>query len=171
MADVDTSASNDLPVNDSVTVFVSLTPYCTVDYANSYCLELLGTQPWDDSTEEDKEKALRQATRIIDRLDFAGAKTDAEQRRQFPRGGDTLVPKDIKFAAVHIAIKLLDGVDMDEEIKNSSVTQHKIGPVNTNYDRGKISEHILAGIPSLEAWHYLKPYLRRYDSVHLSRTS
>ena len=171
MADVEQGASNSLDVGDSVSVFLSLSPYCTVDWANQYCLELLGTQPWDDASEADQEKALRLATRKIDRLNFLGDKTDSEQRRQFPRGGDTAIPNAIKFATVHLAIKLLDGIDPEEELKNFSVTQHKIGPVNTNYMRGKIPDYIQAGIPSLEAWQYLYPYLRQTDSVRLNRTT
>ncbi len=171
MADINESLEQSIAVTQSVVPLVLPAPYCSVDFANLYFLSCLGTAPWDDASDADKEKALLRATILIDRLNYAGEKTDADQRRQFPRGGDTVIPESIKFSACHIALALLDGIDPEMEIANSSVLQHKIGPINTNYDRSRIADHIKAGIPSLEAWRYLYPYLRQMDSVRLSRNS
>ena len=171
MSEIIESISQSVELSDNVVVVVTPTPYCSREFANIYFLSCLGTAAWDEASDTDKEKALLRATIIIDRLNFAGTKTDPEQRRQFPRGVDESVPEDIKFAACHIALSLLDGVDLEMEIANFSITQHKIGPINTNYDRSRLADHIKAGIPSLEAWRYLYPYLRQMDSVQLSRRS
>lgn len=171
MADIDNSLSDNLSASDNVSVFVSVTPYCTIDWANQLALELLGTGPWDNATEANQDKALRSATRMIDRLNFAGEKADPDQSRQFPRGTDTAVPQNIMIATFYIALALLDGRETELELQDTVVTKHRIGPVETDYDRSKAPEHILAGIPSLEAWLYIKPYLRRHGSVVVSRTS
>lgn len=171
MSEIIESVSQSIDIGQSVNALVLPAPYCSMEFANIYFLSCLGTAAWDDASDGDKEKALLRATIIIDRLNYSGEKTDLEQRRQFPRGGDTVIPESIKFAACHIALGLLDGVDPEMEIANSSVLQHKIGPINTNYDRSRIADHIKAGIPSLEAWRYLYPYLRQMDSVRLSRNS
>lgn len=171
MVDINQSVDQSVELGQSVVPLVLPAPYCNLDFANIYFLSCLGTAPWDEATDENKEKSLLRATIVIDRLNYAGEKTDSDQRRQFPRGGDTTIPENIKFAACHIALALLDGVDPELEIANSAVTQHKIGPINTNYDRSRIADHIKAGIPSLEAWRYLYPYLRQMDSVRLVRNS
>jgi len=171
MADVDQSLSDDLQPSDNVSVFVSISPYCSIDTANQVFLEMLGTAAWDGASEADQDKALRSATRMIDRLNFLGEKADENQSRQFPRGTDTTIPKNIVIATCLIALSLLDGRDTEMELMDLSVTQHRIGPVNTNYDRNKVPDHILAGIPSLEAWLYIKPYLRQHGSLIVSRTS
>lgn len=171
MTDIPESIDQTIEVSQSVVPLVTPAPYCSVDFGNAFFLQILGTAPWDEASETDKGKALLQATILIDRLNYSGTKTDSEQRRQFPRGGDTTIPESIKFAACHIALALLDGADPELEILNSSVVQHKIGPVGTNYDRSQIADHIKAGIPSYEAWRYLYPYLRHMDSVRLVRNS
>ena len=55
---------------------------------------------WEDATDEEKKAALIEATRIMERLNWAGSKADEDQDLQFPRGDDTTVPDDIQHACV-----------------------------------------------------------------------
>lgn len=117
----------------------------------------------------DKYKALYMATRIIDRLNYIGSKTETDQEHEFPRNGETTVPQDILDACCEIAISLLDGYNDDIEYENQFVQQQKYSNVQTTYNRPAASEHIIAGVPSIVAWRLLKPYLRDPNAVSLSR--
>jgi len=173
--------------------------YSTVADANTYFDGRLYSTVWSAASTPDKTKAMEQATRIIDRLNFAGEKHAAHlvrfsltgrndfeisltlaqqalvldagltQATEFPRGDDTTVPEDIFLACYEIAIALLDGVNPDEEFNDLGVVSEGYSSVRTTYDRTTVPEHTNAGIPSATAWRYLKPYLRSGHGVKLSR--
>jgi len=154
----------------------------------------LHADAWDGASATDRENAMIQATAIIDRLNFKGEKasvyailydadgdlqdvTDAEIRAayalqdlDFPRGTDTLVPQDIKVACWECAYALLDGVDPDMELENMGVSSQTYAAVRTSYNREAAPiEHLINGIPSANAWRYLKPFLRDERGMKLSR--
>ena len=68
------------PPTIAPTPFVSLA-YANIELANSYFAGRLNTQAWDCATPQDQNKALVQATRAIDRLNFAGLRTSDFDRR------------------------------------------------------------------------------------------
>lgn len=171
MGDLNESNESGLETTDSASYDVSLSPYITRSNANVYFSQKLGTIPWDSATAIDQEKALIQATRMIDRLVFAGTKSESDQRRQFPRGGDVEIPKAIQYATCELALQLLNGVEIEGEVTDLTVTSHKFGPVTTTFDRKNIPLHIQCGIPSYEAWLYLQPYLKLTGSVSLVRVN
>ena len=142
--------------------------YATVDYANTYFGTRLHTGAWDDASLTNREKALAQATRDIDRLDYIDDPVSDDAA--FPRGDDTEAPDDIKIANCEIAMALLDGVDVDAELEAMRVISDKIGGVQAKYNMN-VPEHIEAGIASATAWRYLKPYLREDQTVRISRVS
>jgi len=145
--------------------------YATLTEANTYFDTKLNADAWDNADDTDKTKALEEGTRMIDRLNFAGEKAEESQTLQFPRGTDTVIPGDIKYADCEIALALLDGVDPEIEFENLRMTAHRYGPVQTNYTVESPSPHIIAGIPSVAAWRYLVPYLRDIRAVQLHRVS
>lgn len=145
--------------------------YLTVVEANSYFEGRLGTQCWDDSSPADQAASLTHATRIIDRLNFVGSKSDSDQDNQFPRNGDTVVPDDVKYATAEIALALLDGVNPELEFENIHMTSQGYGGARSSFDRSVKPPHILAGVPSFTAWTYLRPYLRDHLNLDLFRTS
>lgn len=146
-----------------------MNPYIEAVDADDYFGERLNSALWFDTTEEDKTAALKTATRYIDRLTFVGAQTDATQEHQFPRGGDTDVPLDIQYACCEIAFELLDGVEIAKEIENLDMVSQGYGNAKSTYDRTTKPAHILAGIPSIVAWHYLLPYLPDLRIVQVTR--
>jgi len=147
------------------------TSYSTVLEADIYFSNRLNTSVWDDSTETEKTKALIMGTQIIDRLNYKGDKTVDTQTAQFPRGGDTDVPDDIKYANDEIALALLDGVDPELEYENLFMTSQGYSNVRSTYNREIMPGHVVAGAPSVTAWRYLQPYVRDNAYFDISRVS
>lgn len=145
--------------------------YATEAEAQTYFDTRLGTEPWDDASTTERDKALAHATNIIDRLNYAGQKADEAQVNEFPRGEDTTVPQDIKNASAEIALALLDGVNPELEYENLFMTSQGYGGVRSSFDRTVKQPHILAGVPSFTAWTFLKPYLHDPLNIELHRTS
>jgi hypothetical protein len=135
---------------------MDIIPYIDLQEANEYFYTRLDTQDWDFASEAEKVKALKSATRSIDRLNFKGTKIG---EYEFPRLEWPIIPNDIKIATCEIAIQFLNGVDTEQEIKNIYITNRSYASVSTGNDSGIVPDHIRAGIPSAVAWLYLRPYL------------
>ena len=145
--------------------------YGTHAAAETYFSERLDTKIWDGTLYSDRIAALIMSTRAIDKLNFGSDKNNENQNLQFPRGDDTVVPVEIEYAAYEVALALLDGYNPDEEVETLGVLSEAYSGVRTTYDASHVNEHIRAGIPSIEAWEYLRPFLRDPTQVRLSRVS
>lgn len=145
--------------------------YGTLTAADLYFDNRLKSSKWELSTVKDRERALITATRYIDKLNFAGDKADDDQNLQFPRGTDTEVPLEIEFACYEIALELLKGVDVELEARAVGVMAESYTGMRVNYGTDYVHEHVRAGIPSIEAWQYLKPFLRNPQLIKLSRVN
>jgi len=166
--------------------------YATTIEAQAYFEERLHEYAWSTARASDRPKALLQATRIIDTLNYSGCKrsvyelleqnpdatpaqiraAEATQALEFPRDTDTEVPVEIQQACYEIAYALLDGVDPDAELENLGIVSQGYASVRTTYNRSNISiEHLINGVPSATAWRILKPFLRDSDALRLSRVS
>jgi len=145
--------------------------YGTLDEGEAYFATRLNAQAWDNSVVGDRTKALYQATRAIDRLNFAGEKTDEAQELQFPRIDETTIPVSVRAAAYECALKFLDGVDLDFEARDMGLGAITQGGARTVFQEGVPQDHLRAGIPSVEAWLYLLPFLRDPGDFSVSRVS
>ena len=145
--------------------------YLTISEAQTYFNTRLHTQPWDCAIDDEKTKALAMSTKIIDRLNYEGEKTNEAQVNQFPRDADIDVPQDIKDATAEIALSLLDGVDPELEFENLAMITQQYGTIKSTYDRSINQEYKMAGVPSMTAWRMLKPYLRDSQGIDLNRVS
>jgi len=155
--------------------------YITVLEAQDYADEQLNVDAWDEAKDEDGSfwgepgtkcyKALTMATRAINRLNYAGDKTDEDQVNAFPRGDDTEVPEDIKRACFECALSFLDGIDLAIETENQTLVSQGYSNIRSTFDRSSPSPYILAGIPSAQAWLLLLPYLRDNRTVTILRTN
>ena len=134
--------------------------YGSIAAGNNYFASRLNSDAWVGASDNDKEKALIESTRLIDRLNFRGDKAEKTQTTQFPRGTDTSVPEDIRYATYEQAIQLLDGVDPDLEYDDLRTIEDRYATVKTTRDTEWTPEHVQAGITSSRAWHLLKPFLR-----------
>jgi len=108
--------------------------YTTEAEGNGFAQNYLNTQPWDDAIATDRDKALRQGTRIIDRINYIGVKTLPEQENEFPRNADTDVPTGIKEATWLIALALLDGVDTELEFENLSLVAQGYSTIRSTFE-------------------------------------
>jgi len=145
--------------------------YLTIAEGDAIFLRVLDSDPWDDATTAKKTKAILASTDIIDRLNYEGDKADDDQVLQFPRDADTAIPDDIKTACAFITLALLDGVDMEIEFDNLSMVSQGISSIRATYRTNRVAEHIVAGVPSVTAWRYLRPFLRDQNSVSVNRVS
>lgn len=145
--------------------------YATEAEGTTYMLGKLDSAAWDDAEVGDRNAALTQATRIIDRLNFIGAKNVATQVNEFPRGTETTVPTDVRDASIEVAFALLDGVNPDLERENLNVISQGLSSARTNYDRSFADARIAAGVPSMIAWSLLLPYLRDGQQIATLRST
>lgn len=148
----------------------------TVD-GDAYFTTRLHIEAWDAATEDQRNRALAEASRRIDRLRFRGYKTDPEQELEWPRVDpkeefdDDEIPEAVEIATYECAYAFLDGVDPDQEYENLAASADGYSSVRTTYNRTTVPEHFAAGIPSRLAWQYLRPLLGDTKGVRIRRVS
>jgi len=130
--------------------------YCTVEYANEYFKNRLHSESWSGAdSETTKEKALKQATRAIDRQLLKGRKTNPEQELAFPRYPDTEVPEAVKEACCEEALALLErGNNQRRKLQQEGVQSFTLGSMSETFTPGAGK-----GLLSQEAKELLKPWL------------
>jgi len=154
--------------------------YLTPEEAEEYAYARLNTEAWDDAVDDDGSefgnegtltyKALTMATKIIDRLDYRGDKTDEDQDNEFPRDEtDDEVPEAVREACFEIALALLDGIDPQLETDNLRRVSQGYANVRSAYNTEMPAPYISAGVPSPTAWRYLFPYLKDTNFVTMMR--
>lgn len=129
--------------------------YCTIEEANAYFSGRLHAESWAGATETDKEKALKQATKAIDRLPLKGRKADTTQALAFPRHPDTEVPEAVKEACCEEALALLEhGNSQRRKLQQEGVQSFTLGNMSETYAAGAGK-----GLLSQEAKELLRPWL------------
>jgi hypothetical protein len=124
---------------------------------------------FDAATSDERITAAKQATDIIDRLNFDYDKTSSTQELQFPRNSETTVPQAIKDACCLIALELLAGTETNIEFDNLRLLSNTYSKVSSKFDGSNIPDHTTFGIPSREAWILLWPYMKQGRSLKLYR--
>ena len=147
------------------------TTYSSVADADTYFNRQLdsNTTDWRSASDADKLKALTMATQAIENLNFVGEKADEDQDLEFPRGDDTTVPGAINEACCEIALKFLEGVDLEQEMETLLTVAESAPGVKVTYNRKTVPMHIVSGIPSVKAWRLLLPWLHSVSTVQISR--
>lgn len=129
--------------------------YCTVEYANEYFSGRLHSEVWEQANEADKEKALRQATRAIDRQPLKGRKNDPAQVLAFPRYPETEIPEVVKEACCEEALALLErGNSQRRKLQQEGVQSFTLGSISETFAPGSGR-----GLLSQEAKELLRPWL------------
>ena len=129
--------------------------YCTIEEANAYFSGRLHAESWGQADDETKEKALRQATKTIDRQPLRGRKTNPEQERAFPRYPDTEVPEFVKEACCEEALAILErGNSQRRKLQQEGVQSFTLGNMSETYVAGAGR-----GLLSQEAKELLRPWL------------
>ena len=176
--------------------------YGTIADANTYFSSRLHSESWSDSTPSDRPKALLEATRLIDSLNYKGVKNsvwsvmyewnaasekyekiltdsptrneiitaDSSQELEFPRGQDTEVPTEIKWACYEIALAIIEGFDPEDAVDRLHIVRQSYSAVKTTYDSDSASiEYLGYGIPTARVWRWLRPYLSGENPIKISR--
>lgn len=120
---------------------------------------------WLVKDEINKERHLRQATLQIERLRFKGVKTSEDQELKFPRDGSVTVPKDIEYATYELAYAFADGKNVDFLDEASDNTLVDIPGIKSRRNANIINAAKIHGIPSIQAWRLLQPYVEFDESV------
>lgn len=172
MPEINVSANNTLFLTTPIRVDnKKIVPfYGSVEDSDTYFYYHVEYNDWMCFERDDKLRGIAQATRIIDRLNFIGYKTDSTQTLEFPRNDETVIPVAIEQATYEVALKLLQGVRPDIEADNLSVTvQSFAGISRSEYDRSFVPPYTKAGIPSQTAWNLIYPFLRNSGELKLLR--
>lgn len=171
--------------------------YGTINEGNAFFDARLHAHDWDQATVADRQKALTQASSLIDQFDFVGMKyatqvavdalgdvdldtdenretlrlADLTQELEFPRGDVNTVPTEIEQACYLIAKALLGGRDPEMDLESLATKSTSYGDVKTTYNRdGNHLEHLAHLIPSPQAWNLLRPFLRHRNRFDFKRT-
>ena len=174
--------------------------YGTLVDANLFFESRLHSYDWDIINVADRQKAMNQATELIDQFDYIGQKypvqqvldsisavsgdstTDENQEAlraaeesqalEFPRGDSTVVPTEIETACYLIAKALLSGRDPDADLESLAVRSSAYGGVRTSYKlEGKGQEHMAHLIPSPQAFNLIRPFFRERNLFDVKRVS
>ncbi len=154
----------------------TITQYATATEGDEHMNSRLHTEAWDLADAASQDAALLETTRKIDRLQYVGRKTVAAQNQAFPRNNvpgytDGVIPDEIKIACIEGAYALLSGVDTELAYKNLRSSNEGLAAVRRTYTPSAIPPHVVALIPSVEAWNYLLPFLAPAGSVTTIRVS
>jgi len=129
--------------------------YIDIEEANEYFAGRLHAESWSGADSETKEKALRQATRSIDRMPLRGRKTDLHQPLAFPRYPDTEIPEAVKEACCEEALAILEsGNSQRRKLQQEGVQSFTLGNMSETYIAGAGK-----GLLSQEAKELLRPWL------------
>ena len=129
--------------------------YISIEEANEYFAGRLYAESWGETSDADKEKALRQATKEIDRQLLKGRKATDTQELAFPRYPDTEVPEAVKEACCEIALALLErGNSQRRKLQQEGVQSFTLGNMSETYAPGAGK-----GLLSQEARELLRPWL------------
>jgi hypothetical protein len=134
-----------------------ITPYASVVEGDQHFADKLHTYAWDDSTQDQQNRALTEATTRMNRLNYRGQPTVSTQANAFPRDGlrnpwtgialaDGTTPDDIKRACIELAYSLLEGKEPEEEFDN---LQTKSLKKNLTTFRPSLKVLVLRGPPTL----------------------
>lgn len=137
------------------TITVGENSYIDIDGADEYFAGRLYAESWSGADSETKEKALRQATREIDRQPLRGRKSDREQTLAFPRYPDTEIPKEVQEACCEEAFAILEsGNSQRRKLQQEGVQSFTLGNMSETYAPGAGR-----GLISQEAKELLRPWL------------
>ncbi len=111
--------------------------YIDIEGADEYFAGRLHAESWSGADSGTKEKALKQATKEIDRQLLRGRKTNPEQELAFPRHPDTEIPAAVKEACCEEALAILErGNSQRRKLQQEGVQSFTLGNMSETYTPG-----------------------------------
>lgn len=122
--------------------------YADRDAAEEYAVAAFHATDWLLLSDEDKDRTLVTATRMLDRQSWQGTRTDANQDLAWPRDNvgcpdvvDGVIPQNVITASIEIAIAFASGSDMQSGNNVQSQLQSiRAGDVSLTYFWGSQAE-------------------------------
>jgi hypothetical protein len=124
----------------------SANTYATLAEADAYHEARLHTEDWDEATDEDKDKALVMATRLLDSMyDWAEFPATTTQALQWPRSGilaanklenvpSTEIPLELKHATAELARQFLaEDRSLDSDVESQGLLGLDAGSVSLRF--------------------------------------
>lgn len=145
-----------------------MTPYADKDYADSYFAEAFFNDEWEDTDDNTKIRALKEATKRIDNLRFISVKASSDQENQFPRKGQAEVPEDVKKACCELALRFIQGINPEYELDGVRIVSSGISSVRSTQDPEFTPDWIVNGIPSHTAWVLLSKYIHSNQTLRMT---
>lgn len=111
--------------------------YISVEQADTY-MTRMGHDAWVTAAQDDKEKALRQATQYVDsRYRYKNQPLKPEQSLEWPRIGLPWPIKRVVDATCELAIRALTANLYADVAPTDAVKSETIGPISTVYQESK----------------------------------
>ena len=137
------------------TITVGENSYIDIAGADEYFAGRLHTDIWRETDDSNKEAALKQATKAINRQLLKGRKADPAQTLAFPRYPDTEIPQAVKEACCEEALALLErGNSQRRKLQQEGVQSFTLSNMSETYAPGAGK-----GLLSQEAKELLRPWL------------
>jgi hypothetical protein len=144
--------------------------YCTLAAGDTYHEERLHVTDWTGATDDDKNRGLVQATRMLDELvDWDGSKVDEDQALRWPRHNvrgpdhfsidDASIPKFLREATAEMARLLIAG-DRGADSDTSGFTRIKVDVIELEIDKSDRQDTLPDSV-----WEMVKAYGVKYSSV------
>lgn len=144
-----------MPEEFETTITVGENSYIDIDGADEYFAGRLHAESWSGADSETKEKALKQATKEIDRQPLTGRKAADDQALAFPRYPDEEIPVAVEEACCEVALALLErGNSQRRKLQQEGVQSFTLGNMSETYAPGAGR-----GLLSQEAKELLRPWL------------
>jgi len=144
---------------------IGINTFTTLDEADAYFADRLYSEDWENADTEDRERALRMAARVMNRLPWHGSLTSDSQVMAWPRQGIvdrerravavTTTPQDIKDAQCELALAFIRE-DLTGDDSNRGVKRIKAGSVEMEYN-GQAPDKALPDVVLELLNHYLRP--------------
>jgi hypothetical protein len=129
-----------------------------------------GAVEWAALSSADKQKYLKSATRMIDRVLYVGEKSVDTQAREFPRGGDTAIPDEVLQACCEIALQLSRGITLESLAEESKHTAESTGQASVSFSDSLNAFRLTRGAyNSMEALNILSPWIMDPNTTLIER--
>lgn len=160
------------------------TSYASLEDAQSYIDTLVPStlaDPWNDGGEEEQQKALMSATRLLDTwFDWNGFVASSGQRLLWPRSGvidrngylvaSDEIPQGIVDATTELARQLLAGDRIsDSELESNQLKALKAGPVELEFTGNVVAKPIPDAVMVMASFYGVLRPRTGNGTVHLFR--
>jgi hypothetical protein len=106
-----------------------------------------GAATWDAETDDNKNRALVEATNRLEQQDFYGSPTTSTQRLKWPRSGtydsdgrgwdQDVVPRVVQYAEFEVALALVNGELAFADSGLEGFDSVKVGPLSVDVNHGR----------------------------------